>query len=447
MVTAIPTQFRMNDFYISEFISTAQFHYSGMFSKNSNDQEIFIEVKDCIRRIIPVLGRSNAAYHDIEHTYCVFSCGLELIKGKHIVEGNVLEIDWCHFVIGLLLHDIGYVRNILNEDSDDEQLIDSDGKTVLLEESSTDASLTNYHIFRGRTFSKQFLEHYSFLKYEIVSEFVAGTTFPIPENFSPGEYSHLVQAADLIGQMGDLYYTSKISALYDEFEENDATEKLNIKSPNDLLSTYPNFFWHVVHPNVNDIFKYLEAHENGRLWLASLVNQVFAQENVSVLSGKSQRLFQELIRAKQFAANHKERLALITEILMKYFTCPIGHVYTVDDSNTFLMSSGVWRLSSDKYNDFKEISETEKFARGSGMPGRAWETAEVQWLSDIGSLDSKKFPRAPICKNLGIKFAFGVPIAVSGNVSDVVEIFSDKEISATKSDHMFIQMIANTIND
>jgi len=447
VASALPSQFLINEFFIDQYLATVEENFTAIFPNVPPDIEIYLETSDSIRRAIPILGKSNAAYHDIEHTFYVFSCGLEIIKGKHIVDGNISLESWCHFVIGLLLHDVGYIRNILSGDKENEQIIDTDGNTIDLSEEATDAALTNYHVFRGQAFANQFLREYKLINIEKINKLIAGTTFPIPENFSPDEFAHLVQAADLIGQMGDLYYTSKISALYDEFKENNTTDKLKLTSPADLLSTYPSFFWHVVHPNVKDIFKYLEAHEAGRLWMTSLVNQVFAQENVSILGSKSKRLFQELVRAKQFAVNHDERLGLITEILMKYFNCQIGHVYSTNKSGDMMESSGIWKLTSEEFDNFKEVSNSIKFSKGMGMPGHAWETEEVQWISDLGQRDPKEFPRATMCKELGIKFAFGIPISSSGRCRDVLEIFSQQSISPTKSDQMFIKMIANAIND
>tara|TARA_A100001037_G_C15133421_1_gene629840 strand:- start:470 stop:1813 length:1344 start_codon:yes stop_codon:yes gene_type:complete len=447
VASALPSQFLINEFFISQYIETVEEHFSSMFPNVETDTAIYVDTIDTIHRAIPILGRSNAAYHDIEHTFYVFSCGLEIIRGKHIIEGNISLEDWCHFVIGLLLHDVGYIRNILESDNDKIQTIDMDGKTIKLTDEDTDAVLTNYHVFRGQAFAKQFLINYKTIDLDKINKLIAGTTFPIPEDFSPEEFAHLVQAADLIGQMGELYYTSKIAALYDEFKENKTTEKLNLNSPADLLSTYPSFFWHVVHPNVKDVFKYLEAHEAGKLWLTSLVNQVFAQENISILGGKSKRLFQELVRAKQFAVNHDERLALITEILMKYFNCQIGHVYSMNKTGDKIESSGIWRVTSEEFEDFKKVTQSLRFSKGMGMPGHAWETREVQWISDLGQRDPKEFPRATACKKLGIKFAFGIPILSGGTCRDVLEIFSQKSISPTKSDKMFIKMIANAIND
>ena len=78
------------------------------------------------------------------------------------------------------------------------------------------------------------------------------------------------------------------------------------------------------------------------------------------------------------------------------------------------------------HSNFKEVSNSIKFSKGMGMPGHAWETEEVQWISDLGQRNPKEFPRATMCKELGIKFAFGIPISSSGRCRDVLEIFSQQ---------------------
>ena len=47
------------------------------------------------------------------HHTNVVCCGLEIIKGKFIVEGNVSERDWQHYVVALLFHDIGFSKRTI----------------------------------------------------------------------------------------------------------------------------------------------------------------------------------------------------------------------------------------------------------------------------------------------------------------------------------------------
>jgi hypothetical protein len=55
-----------------------------------------------------------------------------------------------------------------------------------------------------------------------------------------------VQAADLIGQLGDPAYPRKANALYWEFEEVGINRQLGCSSPADLIEKCPSFFWNSV---------------------------------------------------------------------------------------------------------------------------------------------------------------------------------------------------------
>ena len=41
--------------------------------------------------------RSDAAYHDINHTIMVTLVGQEILRGRHISVGSVTPRDWLHF--------------------------------------------------------------------------------------------------------------------------------------------------------------------------------------------------------------------------------------------------------------------------------------------------------------------------------------------------------------
>lgn len=68
------------------------------------------------RMALERISRTDAPYHDMEHTIVVTLVGQEILRGKHMREGGVTPSDWLHFLISLLLHDIGYVRGICRED-------------------------------------------------------------------------------------------------------------------------------------------------------------------------------------------------------------------------------------------------------------------------------------------------------------------------------------------
>ena len=84
-------------------------------------------ISDSVHASLNIISLSDAMYHDVEHTCLVTLCGQEIFCGKKIVEGNLNAIDWLHFTISLLFHDIGYVKNILSDDNNNAQKINNNG--------------------------------------------------------------------------------------------------------------------------------------------------------------------------------------------------------------------------------------------------------------------------------------------------------------------------------
>jgi hypothetical protein len=74
----------------------------------------------------------------------------------------------------------------------------------------------------------------------------------------------LVQAADLIGQLGDPMYSRKANALYFEFEEMGMNRQLGYSSPADIIDKYPAFFWKNVSMHLDEGIKYLNMTVSGR---------------------------------------------------------------------------------------------------------------------------------------------------------------------------------------
>ena len=137
----------------------------------------------------------------------------------------------------------------------------------------------------------------------------------------------------------------------------------------------------------------------------------------------------------------------IRDRLKNYYGAEIAHVYSKSNAEEEkLTTARIWSYEDPEFEQFREETEKLSFERGYGMPGKAWESGEVQWISNLGDMDPKKFPRAGICKKLGIKFAFGIPYYVGNNCNDVIELFSKKAAEPTDADRAFIKIITSTIN-
>jgi hypothetical protein len=208
--------------------------------------------------------------------------GQEVLRGKHLREGGVSPRDWLHFIISLLCHDIGYVRGICRNDRQGRYVTGKGDEIVELPEGATDASLTPYHIERGKIFVRERFAKNRHIEVEVLCANIEYTRFPVPhenEGEAASEYPGLLRAADLIGQLADLGYMRKISSLYTEFEETGISKKLGYTSSADLRAAYPKFFWSTVAPYIGKAHSNLRMTQEGKLWIANLYAHVFAEEH------------------------------------------------------------------------------------------------------------------------------------------------------------------------
>ncbi|MBM3517822.1 MAG: metal-dependent phosphohydrolase [Alphaproteobacteria bacterium] len=235
----------------------------------------------CARMALENIANSDALYHDVNHTIMVTQVGQEVLKGKHLREGGVTPSDWLHFVISLLCHDIGYVRGVCRQDRVGEYVIGLDGQKIKLPPGATDASLTAHHVVRTQLFVRERFSRVPRINVEVICANIEFTLFPVPrgEESASGSYPSLLRGADLIGQMADIAYLRKASALFYEFYETGTNTALGLKSPDDLRASYPKFFWHMVRPHIEDALHYLEVTQEGKLWIANLYNHVFVEEH------------------------------------------------------------------------------------------------------------------------------------------------------------------------
>ena len=239
------------------------------------------------RSTIECLGRSDALYHNVEHTMLVTLVGRDILRGRTLTE-RIEPTDYDHLIVSCLLHDVGYVRGILRNDTKTNFVVDESGKTITLPRGASDAALAPYHVDRSKMFVFERLGKSPTIDAERVATAIESTRFP-PRSDSAdvavGLEPRLVQAADLIGQLGDPLYARKANALYCEFEEIGINRQLGYKSPADLIDKYPAFFWNSVSVHLGPAMTYLNATASGQQWIANLHNHVFCAEHAYHLMG------------------------------------------------------------------------------------------------------------------------------------------------------------------
>jgi hypothetical protein len=233
------------------------------------------------RMALERIAQTDAFYHNMEHTLMVTLVGQEILLGKHMHEGGVKPEDWMQFMISLLCHDIGYVKGICRDD-DGRRCTTGQATMVTLPPGATDAILTPYHVDRGKIFVRERFGGHDLIDADAICRNIELTRFPLPDESDRQEtndYPGLVRAADLIGQLADPSHLRKLPALFMEFEETGTNAKFGFKTPEDLRTDYPNFYWNVVHRYIGSALRHLEVTQQGRQWTANLYAQVFAIEH------------------------------------------------------------------------------------------------------------------------------------------------------------------------
>lgn len=227
------------------------------------------------------IATSDAAYHDVRHTMLVTDAGGVILQGLQAKNGSVSPRDWLNAHVAMLCHDVGYVRGAIIGDRSRRFVIDAEGYTVYLPEGATDAALQPYHVDRSKLFAVQQFASIPEIDLGVVLACIEYTRFPVPDIASCRETDTLralVRAADLIGQLADGHYLTKLESLYSEFEEIGLHQQMGFASPADMRAHYPHFYWTTVGPLVKDAVEFMRLTRTGKRWVANLYAQVFAQE-------------------------------------------------------------------------------------------------------------------------------------------------------------------------
>jgi hypothetical protein len=253
----------------------------------SSHQDEAERLDGAARAALECLGKSDALYHNVEHTFLVTQVGRDIMRGRMLTE-RIEPHDYSHLIIACLLHDVGYVRGILKGDTNDRFVVDATGASVTLQRGASDAALAPYHVDRSKLFIMDRLGQSPMLDAERVARAVEFTRFPICQSNDGApedREGRLVQAADLIGQLGDPLYLKKANALFYEFEETGLNRQLGYASPADLVERYPDFYWNSVSLHLKEAIAYLNVTAAGRQWIANLHSHVFCAEHAFALMG------------------------------------------------------------------------------------------------------------------------------------------------------------------
>jgi hypothetical protein len=239
------------------------------------------------RLTLECIGNSDALYHNIEHSMLVTLAGHDILMGRMLLRPTTVA-DYANFTLACLTHDIGYVRGVVQGDSEDSYVADLTGRMISLPRGASDAALAPYHVDRSKLFVLERLDDVEEIDASRIARAIEFTRFPYSESSNDSlmeEEGMLLRAADLIGQLGDPNYLRKSNALFHEFEEIGLNKKLGYQTPADVVYKYPQFYWNNVAPQIQTAIRYLNITSSGRQWIANLYSNVFRAEREPGLSG------------------------------------------------------------------------------------------------------------------------------------------------------------------
>lgn len=134
-------------------------------------------------------------------------------------------------------------------------------------------------------------------------------------------------------------------------------------------------------------------------------------------------LFLSIAKLSEGTLNLDKVLHFFVNAVCKLEKWPAGHVYMPNlNNNNELTSGGIWYLKDkEKYAELFEVTTAMRFKKGIGFPGVVVDTGKPLYIEDIEK--DKRYLRTKVCKKLGIRGAFGIPIKCYGRVIALVEFF------------------------
>ncbi|WP_158057138.1 PAS domain S-box protein [Halorussus halophilus] len=131
-------------------------------------------------------------------------------------------------------------------------------------------------------------------------------------------------------------------------------------------------------------------------------------------------LLHEVTREIAEASTFEEGVEIALSDVGEAMNWAYGEAWVPDEEGTHLARHTSKYVESNDYLRFYEASESMTFKRNEGLPGRVWESAEPEWMSDVSSEPEAQFVRADEAARVGLQAALGVPITAGGKVVAVV---------------------------
>ncbi|HEX5890235.1 MAG TPA: PAS domain S-box protein, partial [Pyrinomonadaceae bacterium] len=128
----------------------------------------------------------------------------------------------------------------------------------------------------------------------------------------------------------------------------------------------------------------------------------------------------------------------ILETVCESLGWQVGVLWSVDHQEKVLRCVDIWHTPVIDVMEFELACVTTPFGKGSGLPGRIWESGKPVWIPNLRK--DRNFLRGPIAERSGLRAGFGFPILLGGEVIGVIEFFSQE---IRQPDRELLEMIGS----
>ncbi len=130
----------------------------------------------------------------------------------------------------------------------------------------------------------------------------------------------------------------------------------------------------------------------------------------------------EATRTLARATDLREAAPRVLELLGRFLEWELGAVWLVDPATDELRCAEIWKTEGIDSRAFTRLCRRVTFARGIGIPGRAWAEGEPIWVGDVAAM--ARSSRVRNTAGIGLHTAFAFPITVADQTVGVIEFFS-----------------------
>ncbi len=114
-----------------------------------------------------------------------------------------------------------------------------------------------------------------------------------------------------------------------------------------------------------------------------------------------------------------------------------GELWEPDEAESLLRCTAVWHAEAAPLLGFSAVTESCRLQRGEGLPGRAWESGQPVWVSEVAQ--EENFPRADAATAAGFHGAFAFPVRANDETLAVLCFLSTQN---EPSDPELLQALA-----